>query len=87
MEQSVYKPICKRCLLRELTGVENTLKIIEEYKLSTVLEEKISSSEYEERLSICKDCKHLSLGTCLKKGIYVEAFAYRKNNHCSIDLF
>lgn len=81
------KLICKRCLLREMSGQEQALRIIEEYKSNTSNDEAVSVKQYESRLDICKSCKFLNQGTCLKKGAYVEAFCYRQTEGCPLKLF
>lgn len=81
------KPICKRCLLRELSGQDQALKIINEYKEHTSESDRATNELYEQRLSLCKSCKYLNQGTCIKKGAYVEAFCYREKEHCPVCVF
>ena len=75
------KPHCIRCLLREI-GEKDKLASVESYKATVKEEDRAPESLYEERLSICKDCKYLSYGTCTKSGFYVEARAYKVTEHC-----
>lgn len=77
------KKNCIRCLLREMDAADAKQRI-EEYKKTISPSLRSSSSLYEERLSICKDCKWLSQGTCRKCGAYVEARAYQKDKHCPL---
>ena len=81
------KPICKRCLLRELQNADNEKKIINDYKKATLPEEIVSKNIYEQRLALCKECKFLNMGVCLKNGGYVEAFCYRLEYKCPAKLF
>lgn len=83
----INKPICKRCLLRDLSGQEQALKIINEYKKKLPDSEKASEELYEHRLNQCKSCKYLNLGTCMKKGAYVEAFCYKEKETCPVCVF
>ncbi|MCI7061129.1 MAG: DUF6171 family protein [Lachnospiraceae bacterium] len=77
------KPFCIRCLIREMTDKDAKQQIIS-YQQQIPDHEKTAPSLYEKRLSICKDCKWLYLGTCRKCGSYVEARAFRKDDHCPL---
>ena len=46
--------ICKKCLLREMA--EADAKMIDKYKEEIKKEDKVSESEYERRLTVCKTC-------------------------------
>ena len=83
----INKPICKRCLLRDLSGREQAIKSIDEYKKKVPASEIASEELYEYRLSQCKECKYLSYGTCLKNGAYVEAFCYKEKERCPVCVF
>lgn len=74
---------CKRCLIKDLNDSDK-IKAINDFKLSVPIEETVSSTTYEERLSICLDCKWLNMGTCLKSGFLVEARAFVNSNHCPL---
>lgn len=77
---------CVRCLIRDISD-EQAARIIEEYKMDTAPEDIAPPELYEERLSICRDCKWLNTGVCVKCGAYVEARAYRTGKHCPMELF
>lgn len=77
---------CVRCLIREISN-EQAAKIIDDYKNSTSPEDIAPPKQYEERLSICRDCKWLNTGVCIKSGAYVEARAYRLSKNCPVGLF
>lgn len=62
----------------------DTWQRIQEYQKSVPATLRTNDIIYEERLSICKDCKWLNQGTCQKCGAYVEARAYCKDAHCPL---
>ena len=80
---SAKKPFCVRCLIRELTD-EDAQRQILAYQEQIPEHKKTAAPLYEERLSICKDCKWLVMGTCQKCGAYVEARAYAADAHCPL---
>lgn len=80
---SVKEIKCRRCLIRDLNDADR-LKIINDYKRIIPQGEAADSQLYEERLSICLDCKWLNMGTCLKCGFMVEARAFVNSNHCPL---
>lgn len=82
---SSKKPFCVRCLIRELTD-EDAHRQILAYQEQIPEHKKAAAPLYEERLSICKDCKWLVMGTCRKCGAYVEARAYTADAHCPLGL-
>ncbi len=63
--------ICRRCLLLEAGDKEN-FDLIQEHIKKIRPSERTPGDEYEKRLSICRTCKELVDGTCLKCGCYVE---------------
>lgn len=77
---------CVRCLIRDISDGQ-AAGIIEEYKKNTPPGEVVPDEVYEERLSVCRDCKWLNMGVCVKCGAYVEARAYRSGKHCPLELF
>lgn len=80
------RPLCKRCLIRETSQID-IMKSIEVYWKESDPEIICSKDEYEFRLGVCKDCKYLNFGMCSKSGFYVEAKAYRSNEHCPLSLY
>lgn len=77
--------ICKRCLLREMT--EQDQAKISHYREAIREEDRVSSGEYERRLSVCKDCDRLNSGTCTACGCYVELRALGKESRCPYKLW
>ena len=77
------KPFCVRCLIREMTD-RDALAQIRKYQSQVPDHEKADDELYEERLTVCKECKYRHLGTCLKCGGYAEARAYRTAQHCPL---
>ncbi|RHV05755.1 hypothetical protein DXB96_06140 [Clostridium sp. OM07-10AC] len=77
------KPFCVRCLIREMTD-QTAMQQILSYQKQIPDHEKTAAPLYEKRLSVCKDCKWLHMGTCRKCGSYVEARAFRTDNHCPL---
>lgn len=72
---------CKKCLLHE-SAEGDILNDIKE-KISKLPEsDKVSSDEYEKRLSFCKACDNLISGVCMKCGCYVEFRAAFKKQKC-----
>lgn len=75
------KRYCKKCLLKDMDKDEY-FKNIYDY-ISNIDEElKVDDSEYERRLSVCKECDNLLDGMCRKCGCYVELRAAMKKNYC-----
>ncbi len=72
---------CKRCLLKEYDEQEYREKL--EILLKR-MDKKTKADEalYENRLSICRECDKLSMGTCLGCGCYVELRAAVKHDRC-----
>lgn len=44
--------------------------------------QKVSQEVYNSRLAVCRACAHLSEGTCVKCGCYVEMRAIKKRMTC-----
>ena len=78
---SQYTQPCRRCLLRDLSP-EDYQKYI--CRALTVMPRSVRAEEgtYEERLSICMQCDHLSNGTCMGCGCLVEIRAAQKKMKC-----
>jgi len=77
---------CHKCLLGENSDIG---KHIQEYVLSIPAEEKVTDTEYQRRLDICKNCSHLLDGMCILCGCYVEVRAAKAKQHCvkSVDVW
>lgn len=73
--------ICKRCLLAE-TGQTDLIQTLEEMKAAMSEDEKTDETEYQRRLSICRQCDELVGGTCRKCGCYAEFRAMKKIMYC-----
>lgn len=72
---------CKKCLLRELDD-SSYYATIQDY-LSTMQEDmKVLEPVYEARLSVCRECGHLSGGMCALCGCFVEIRAMRRDKDC-----
>ena len=78
--------ICTRCLLRELIDSDASkqaeLEMIEKYRDAIKQSDRVSEEEYENRLSVCRECEKLLSGTCGACGCYVELRAVGKASHC-----
>ena len=61
---------------------EADYKMIEKYKEAVKPKDRPEPSEYERRLSICKECDRLNAGTCNACGCYVELRAYSRDAAC-----
>jgi len=72
-----------RCLLAEVNrqDIADDIKARIE-KLSE--SEKAPGGEYASRLEKCRECEHLSDGTCLKCGCYPEFRAAFAKNRCPV---
>lgn len=83
MSKSTMRIPCVRCLLREMNE-QKVLQQIENYQRSVPKTEQVDPAQYETRLAVCKACKWLNKGTCRKCGAYVEARAFRLDEHCPL---
>lgn len=77
-QSSASKPICKRCLLREMSEADK-LNIA---KYRDAIKVRVSESVYESRLAVCKQCDSLNSGTCNACGCYVELRALGEVSKC-----
>lgn len=77
-QTSSSRPICKRCLLREMS--ESDQANIEKYMSAITV--RVSEAIYESRLSVCKNCDMLNAGTCNACGCYVELRALGELAKC-----
>lgn len=73
---------CRKCLTRDMAGMEEYFRSLQEYIAN--LDEDIKASEtlYEERLGICRQCDMLLEGMCRKCGCYVELRAVMAVKNC-----
>ena len=76
--------LCRRCLLYEMAGTEDIYAHVLKTKELMPLSEQTADNEYQERLSVCKECNNLLDATCLKCGCYVEIRAIKKDAHCPV---
>lgn len=74
------RPLCKRCLLRELDG--EYFKSIYQYIDSLPEEQKASPDEYARRLEVCQACGDLQNGMCAQCGCFAEVRAAKKRLVC-----
>ena len=78
--------ICTRCLLREMIASDASkqaeLEMIKKYRDAIKQSDRVSEEEYENRLSVCRECEKLLSGTCGACGCYVELRAVGKASHC-----
>ena len=72
--------VCKRCLLREMA--EADAKKIAVYREAIKERDRVTETEYEARLAVCKGCDFLNAGTCGACGCYVELRAAAKTGKC-----
>lgn len=72
---------CKRCLLLE-AGEKASYSTVSDYINNLDDDLKVSTKEYNRRLSFCKNCDNLISGMCLKCGCYAEIRAILKNKSC-----
>ena len=75
------QPICKRCLLSELSDTDHANHIYE-YIASLPEEIKASEREIQERLDLCRACDSLINGMCKICGCYVEVRASKSGQNC-----
>lgn len=73
---------CKKCLLLE-AGEKKAFETLKDYIDTICDDDKVSESEYNRRLLLCKKCSNLISGMCLKCGCYVELRAVLKEKHCA----
>lgn len=81
---SARKP-CTRCLL-EAAGRQDILTTIRECIRKIPEKQRTEPTEYAKRLTLCSDCEHISEGTCLKCGCYVELRAAKFDARCPLKL-
>ncbi|MCL2500041.1 MAG: DUF6171 family protein [Defluviitaleaceae bacterium] len=72
---------CPRCLLSETNQAE-LYATIQDYIKNIPPEARSSPEEYDKRLGICKECRHLLDGMCVLCGCYVELRAAKVNQRC-----
>lgn len=74
------RPLCKRCLLRELDG--EYFKSVYQYIDSLPEEQKTGPDEYAKRLEVCQACGDLQNGMCAQCGCFAEVRAAKKCLAC-----
>ena len=72
---------CKKCLLYE-SAEGDILNDIKEKIAKLPESDKVSETEYQNRLAFCKTCDNLISGVCMKCGCYVEFRAAFKKQKC-----
>ena len=72
---------CKKCLLYE-SAEGDILNDIKEKIAKLPENDKVSETEYQNRLEFCKTCDNLISGVCMKCGCYVEFRAAFKKQKC-----
>lgn len=75
------KRFCKKCLLYELAETEQYQNV---YDYINNLDEdlKTPDEDYQQRLTVCKECERLINGMCNACGCFVEMRAALKKNKC-----
>ena len=73
---------CKRCLLRDMIGLEDVKAQVEKTRSLMSDKERASDEKYEKRLSQCRSCDSLFDATCSKCGCYVEIRALADGARC-----
>lgn len=83
-KEEASKKRCLQCLLREMNQEEYMENL---YSYINRLDKDIKADKalYEERLSVCKECRYLADGMCRACGCFVELRAVIANNRCSYD--
>ena len=76
---SKHKIPCIRCLLRDLDQ-KAALKQVTAYRERLPVQQRANKELFEERLSICRDCKWLRLGVCQKSGYYDKTLPFGNKN-------
>ena len=72
--------VCYRCLLRDMEEADKAM--LDKYREAIKPADRVEASEYERRLSVCKECDKLNAGTCNSCGCYVELRAVAKVGRC-----
>lgn len=75
------KRICRRCLIRDLSDSDEKAAV-EALLASMPSDGRTDETIYNARLEACRQCSHLSRGTCMKCGCYVEIRAAGKKGSC-----
>jgi len=74
--------LCRKCLLREMTGQEEYFRSLREYIENLDPDIKAPEELYEQRLAVCRECDLLLEGMCRSCGCYVELRAAVEKNRC-----
>lgn len=80
MESTDWR-FCKKCLIRDFDEGE-LFRTIQEYIARMDEDIKTPASEYERRLSLCRECEKLLGGMCTVCGCYVEMRAAVQKQYC-----
>ncbi len=75
------EPVCRRCLLKDMTRDEY-FDSIYAYIQSIQGEERTPEEEYARRLDCCKSCGNLINGMCRRCGCFVEVRAVKRSQRC-----
>lgn len=73
---------CRQCLLQDMTDEDGFYRDVLRFRSLLSEEERTADSEYEVRLSKCRECSSLENGTCRQCGCFVEMRAARIDMHC-----
>jgi len=74
------KKICRRCLIRYLA--EEDRKNLKKYLDVIKPQDRADPTEYERRLSVCRECDLLVEATCQACGCYAEFRTFGKRSRC-----
>ncbi len=74
---------CTRCLLEE-AGKGDIYAMVQRCIAKLPENQRTAPQEYERRLKLCGECEHISGGTCLKCGCYVQLRAAKAEAHCPL---
>ncbi|MDR0898618.1 MAG: DUF6171 family protein [Oscillospiraceae bacterium] len=78
------KPLCRRCLLRDMAEQAPLAQLIAEYIAALPEEARADEDTYKVRLAVCGQCDDLLEGTCAHCGCYVEARAAKAGKGCPV---
>ncbi len=79
---SASMPVCKRCLLEDLSLAYDLKGLLDRLAEGIPPKEKADEETVAARLGICRQCDHLTSGTCTLCGCYVELRALKKTALC-----
>lgn len=73
---------CRQCLLRDMLDPQDYERTVERVRRALHARVRTPDAQYEQRLSVCRDCDQLQNGTCMRCGCLVEMRAMRRDMHC-----